>query len=300
MNIEQANNIALAAIMDKLGIKPAKQSSKESVYLSPLREERTASFNVHHGKNVWYDHGIGEGGTTIDFACAYLKSHNQAHTISDALRWLATIGDLAPYIAPVETNDSNLQDSQLVLKLVKPIEQRTLIDYLTSRGIQLPVARQYLKELRIYNKATRKSFFALGFKNEDEGYEVRNKFFKGCIRPKTVTFIRGTQPKNIHIFEGFMDFLSIITHNKGIRLKDDAIILNSLSCLKQATPYIKDYGYNAAYTWMDNDKAGKTATASLDEFFKTQEQLVHKPMNFVYASHKDINAWHMCRLGLTT
>lgn len=297
MNIEQAKNIALAAILDKLGVKPARQRTKESVYLSPLREERTASFNVHHGKNVWYDHGTGEGGTTIDFACAYLKSQKRACTIPDALRWLATISDCIPSIAPPMTGNSD-QDSLLVLKSVKPIAQRTLIDYLESRGISLAAAKQCVKELRIYNKATKKSFFALGLRNEDEGYELRNKFFKGCIRPKTITFIRGTDPNGIHIFEGFMDYLTVLTCNKGKRLKDDTIILNSLSCIKQATPYIKDYGYKTVYTWLDNDRAGEKAKASLEEFFNTEKCLLHKPMNAVYRPHKDVNAWHMYNLSL--
>jgi len=29
-------------------------------YLSPLREEKEASFKVNRKKNVWYDHGIGK------------------------------------------------------------------------------------------------------------------------------------------------------------------------------------------------------------------------------------------------
>lgn len=300
MKIEQAKSIALSAILDKLGIKLDKRRVKESVYFSPLREERTASFHVNHEKNLWHDFGTGKGGDVLDFACAWLKSKNETHTVSDGLRWLSNMGDLTPVIAPVIAGSQEADECKLVLKEQKTIEQLTLIQYLHSRGIPLSVGRKYLKELRIYNKETRRHFYALGFKNEEEGYEVRNLFFKGCIKPKAITFIRGQhiKPNGIHIFEGFMDFLSIIAQNEEKQLRDDAIILNSLSCLKHATPYIKDYGYLHAYSWMDNDKAGMKATASLEEFFQTQGNIVHKKMNRLYAEHKDVNAWHSYKLSL--
>ncbi|HYF32501.1 MAG TPA: toprim domain-containing protein [Chitinophagaceae bacterium] len=301
MNIEQAKSIALSAILDKLGFKPAKHRVKETIYLSPLRDENTASFHVHHAKNVWFDHGTSEGGDIVDFVCAWLKSKGEAHTIRDALRWLANMGDLAPFIAPVNGIDNTPEDNKLILKKVSAIQEKGLIHYLESRGIPLVIGRAYLKELRVYNQESCKTFFALGFKNEDDGYELRNKLFKGCIRPKAITFIRGEKekPQAIHVFEGFMDFLSLIAENQGKRLRDDAIILNSLSCLKQATPYIKNYGYEKVYTWMDNDKAGQKATAALDAFLETEPGLMHKPMNRCYALHKDLNAAYMHKLGLT-
>ncbi|MFC7671345.1 CHC2 zinc finger domain-containing protein [Hymenobacter humi] len=41
---------------------------RELYYLSPLREERTASFAVNTRKNCWFDHGLGEGGNLLDLA----------------------------------------------------------------------------------------------------------------------------------------------------------------------------------------------------------------------------------------
>lgn len=150
------------------------------------------------------------------------------------------------------------------------------------------------------NKQTNKTFFALGLKNEEKGYEYRNLYFKGCVRKKSITFVRGETPKPpaIHIFEGFMDFLSVIAQHEGKRLKHDAIILNSLSQIKEAIAYIKGYGYERAYTWLDNDDAGKMATAAFAEFFKTEDNLIHQPMNKHYAPYKDVNAAHMAKLGL--
>jgi hypothetical protein len=50
---------------------------------------------------------------------------------------------------------------------------------------------------------------------------------------------------------------------------------------------------------MDNDAAGKKADQSLVEFFQTQKSLEFIAMNDLYAPYKDVNAWHMAKLGLT-
>lgn len=292
----------LSALLDKLGFQPAKRTKTEYIYLSPLRAEKSPSFHVHIAKNVWYDHGIGEGGGVLEFALAWLKSQGESATIPDALRWLSNMGDVAPVIAPVADNKDTAEPTgALSLKAIEPITQKVLITYLEQRGIPLSTAKPYIKQLRLYNRQSGKSFVALGFPNEDKGWELRNKFFKGCIGSKNVSFVRGHQPKpnGIHIFEGFMDFLSALVHCDTTQFKDDAIVLNSLSCLSKATPYIKNYGYTMGFTWMDNDPAGEKATASLAEFFRTEEGLIHKPMNRLYQPHKDVNEWLMQRMGLT-
>ena len=169
-----------------------------------------------------------------------------------------------------------------------------------KRGIPLELARQHLKEIHVRNPGTGKRFFALGIPNEEGGHELRNPFFKGTLGAKAITFIRGKRPKpdSIHLFEGVFDYLSAVAQRKGNGFQGDTIILNSLACLKQAIPYIHDYGYRTAYTWLDNDPAGETATAALAEFFQTQSELTHRRLNHLYAPHKDVNAWHMHSLGL--
>ena len=42
-------------------------------YLSPLRNEKSPSFKVNRTKNLWYDHGIGKGGTLVDFGILYYR-----------------------------------------------------------------------------------------------------------------------------------------------------------------------------------------------------------------------------------
>ncbi|SFF14806.1 toprim domain-containing protein [Spirosoma endophyticum] len=300
MDIDQAKAIPIAEILSKLNIQPRKSNPDKLLYLSPIRQEKTPSFWVYTKTNRWHDFGDGSGGDLVDLVQAYLKFTREEHRISDALRWIKNMGGTVYEFTPVPVSQSTEAETSLVLKTSKPIQHLGLIHYLEKRGIPLDIARRHLKEIHVRNQRTKKSFLALGFPNEEGGHELRNPFFKGCLGTKAISFVRGTEPKPvaIHLFEGFMDYLSAVSQLKGKSFTGDVIILNSLSCLKQITPYIQNYGYRIAYTWLDNDKAGEKATMSLAEFFKTQQDLVHKRMNRIYAPHKDVNAWHMHTLDL--
>ena len=54
MNIEQANAIAMAEILRKIGSRPVKQRGNDIWYLSPFRNEKTASFKVNIAA-CWYN-----------------------------------------------------------------------------------------------------------------------------------------------------------------------------------------------------------------------------------------------------
>jgi hypothetical protein len=299
MNIEQAKTISISVILDKLNYKPQKQKHNQVVYFSPFRDEKTPSLNIQLEKNIWFDFGLGKGGSVIEFVCTYLESQNENNTVSDALRWLKNMVGHYPRIKPVFVKDYSKEDSTLIVRECIDVQNKALIKYAADRGISDGVTKTYLQEAKVYNTNTKKTFSALCLRNEDKGYELRNPFFKGCVGKKAITFMRGQTPKpdGINVFEGLMDFLSIVEQN-GKPLDDDAIILNSISCMEQATGFIRNYGYTSAYTWMDNDKAGQAATQAWDEFFKTEEGLLHYPMNETYENHKDVNAWHMYKLAL--
>lgn len=300
MNIEHAKSIPLSEILVKLGIKPIKETSKDIWYLSPLRNEKTASFHIDKHKNVWFDFGTNQGGNIIAFVCAYLEASGENNTVPDALRWIKNMmaGMNYPIIKDRVKHDA-IFDSKIVFKSVRPIQHRALEVYLKSRGIALDVARTYLQQVHFTNKDSDTVYFALGFKNESGGYELRNQKYKGCIRPKDITFIRGVIPKpdGLIIFEGFMDYLSIMTQRGGEPLDDDVMVLNSITSMKKGFAYIKNYGYKYGYTWFDNNLAGHKTTMAFREFFKAEEML-HYPMNDIYKGHDDVNAWQMYRLGL--
>lgn len=301
MNIEYANRIAVSEILNKIGSTPVKSKGHEHWYFSPFRKEKTPSFHVNTQKNVWYDFGEGAGGDAIRLVCKYLEHSGVLHSPKEALRWLRNMFQ-GPVIPAIPNNPDSVQNKDLKssLKSVKPLKHPALLHYLASRGIPTSLARTCLQEIRIKNAATGNIFFAAGIKNEEGGYEYRNLYFKGCVGKKSITFVRGEIPKPpaIHIFEGFMDFLSVLAERKFKKLRNDAIVLNSLTQMNEAAAYIREYGYETAYTWFDNDEAGKKATEAFAEFTKTEPGLKHQSMNRHYASYKDVNAAHMAKLRL--
>ncbi|WP_202406108.1 toprim domain-containing protein [Hufsiella ginkgonis] len=296
----------MAEILDKLNIVPTNDKGNDVWYLSPFRNEKTASFHVSRKKNKWYDFGERVGGDVVGFVCKYLEFCGEPHSVSDALRllrkmWGSQAISLTLPQRKTPTEEAEEAEPALRLKKVEPLTKMGLGNYLEKRGIPLDVAKRHLFQIRVHNKKTDKCFRTLGFKNEDDGWELRNPFFKGVLGPKTITAIpreQNTKLEAIHIFEGFLDLLSAIAQMKGKGFKHDVIVLNSIACIPKALPYIQGYGYKVIYTWMDNDDAGSKATEIFAEFAKTEEGLLHKPMNDLYKPHKDVNEWWMAKQGL--
>ena len=72
----------------------------------------------------------------------------------------------------------------------KPLSHPALRQYLRERGISADVASRFCCQVEYrYNV---KQFFAVGFKNNSDGYEIRNRFFKGCVSPKASLSLAGT------------------------------------------------------------------------------------------------------------
>ena len=135
-----------------------------------------------------------------------------------------------------------------------------------------------------------KPYFAVGFPNRSGGYEIRNKFFKGCIAPKDITHIRQEQPRETCcLFEGFMDYLSFLT----LRLErcperpeldgQDYIVLNSTASLSKAIRPLGDYEH--IHCFLDNDKAGMEAVQELREEYGMRI----RDASHIYGGYNDLN-----------
>ncbi len=298
MNIEQANAIPLPEILQKIGCTPVKEKGNEIWYNSPFRMEKTASFHINTAKNKWYDFGVAKGGDVVNFVRAYLECQNEDNTVQDAFRWIKNIFGTQPVTFAVPHEGSVVSTPALTVSAVGPLKHLSLISYLESRGISPAVAQKYLKEIVVSNAKSGKQFHAIGWPTESEGYELRNKYFKGCIGAKSITFIRGKQVPavEIHIFEGIMDFLTAVESQKDAQFMGDVIIMNSVYCLPQVSPYIKNYVYRSIYTWLDNDNSGELATNALKQLAEQESILTFQTMNKSYAPYKDVNQWHIERL----
>ncbi len=300
MNIEQKLQVSITHVLEKMGAKITSEKNNDQWYLSPFRNEKTPSFHVNTLKNIWYDFGEGIGGNVYDLVSTHLERSGEDYQKVDVQRWLK---NMTLSFKPNNCKSTKLvsaKEPKLKVKRSGDLKHLALIRYVEGRGIPIKIASKHLRELLILNKDTDKQFRAIGFKNEKGGWELRNHFFKGCIAPKTINFIRGSKikPEDINIFEGFMDYLSIIAKNEGVNLEGDSIVLNSNSCLTQAFPYMHNYGYKKLLSWLDNDNSGKVAVDALSLFAKSQESMTHYAMNKKYFSYKDVNHWHMSEHGL--
>src|SRR5690606_36732052 len=84
ISCERARNVCIVKTLAKLGHFPTRKSEKEAWFLSPLRSETQASFNVSLIKNKWYDFGTGKGRNTIDLVMLACNC-----TFQEALQFLS-------------------------------------------------------------------------------------------------------------------------------------------------------------------------------------------------------------------
>ena len=293
MNFEQAITIAITDVLDKLGHLPTKKTTKDYWYLSPLRSEKTASFTVNLKRNVWYDFGSGKGGGVIKFTKAWLQSQGRPHSYPDALQWLGSLSGIQPSVKPYIQTAEQEETKRIELVSTSKFRSKMLTDYLEERGIPLELAQLYLREIKLLDHETGNYIRSIGFKNNAGGYENRTRTFKGCIGNKSITTLRGKTPEaeGVHLFEGFMDFLSMLVIEDKPRLNDNVIVLNSASLLKQALPLLLQQHYKFVYTWFDNDDTGHKATEAVIKFCEEHPPLQHTAMNSPYADYEDVNDW---------
>jgi hypothetical protein len=299
MNIEKAKGIPLPVILEKMGLKPQHSTKNKVCYYSPFRNEKTPSFYHFPKTNTWYDFGDAKwkGGDGVTLVRAWLDSTKQDSEVPDALRWLSMMTNTDPLIKTV-SHDETPHDETLVLQFVSSVKNTALIRYAENRGIPFKVVNDYLEEITFFNKKSGKKILALGIENESDGYEVRNPFFKSSLKAKAISIVRGKHPQTrIHIFEGMMDFLSVVTMRNGKHFDDDVILLHSVTNLNKAAEFLKGNIYTDIYTWMDNDQGGNAATEAWKEFCQNHS-LKHFPMNQTYKPYKDVNAFHMAKLEL--
>ena len=248
---ESARNICIVKTLAKLGHFPSKTTEKEAWFLSPLRSETQASFSVSLHKNLWYDFGIGKGGSTIDLIMA-MKSCS----VREALEFLQmeTITSYS-FNPPLEPQSI---ENKIRIKAVEPLNHPALRNYLKSRKIPIKIARQYCKQ--VWYSSKDKQYFAIGLKNHSGGWESRNKFYKNSSSPKTYSIVkRGS--KRLLITEGMFDFLSLASIDEELVKSSDCIILNSTAFIDRIKILIPEYDDIRLY--LDNDLSGKKAANSL-------------------------------------
>ena len=244
MNSHEAKKIPISTYLQ------VSADKNEFFIKSPFNPgEKTPSFKINQAKNIWYDHAQGMGGNILDL----IMQLNNCD-LSAALNLL----DNSNFsFSPAKEKKQIVQDkeSKIEIKKIQDLQNSSLITYVCQdRKIDEHIAKKYLKE--IYYAKDTKNYFSLAFQNDSEGYETRNAYFKGCAGHKDITTIKGSQNNKLSIFEGFMDFLSALTHYKMTSFKSNTIILNSVANKAKIEDLLNNNQYNKIYLFLDNDKAG--------------------------------------------
>lgn len=276
IDCEEVNSWDLVSFLKTLGFEPAKIRGQDYWYLSPLRDERNASFKVFRKGNVWYDHGIGEGGTLVDFCMQYYGC--------DVKGVLEKLSDQTAY--SFQRSVVNLTPPERVKEIaifsIQTVQSRYLQRYFESRFIPLSLAQQYCKEVDF--SMCKKNYKAIGFQNRSGGFELRNAWFKGSSSPKDVTLLSNGNNK-LSVFEGFFDFLSYQILQKEATNGCDFLILNSLSFVKRALPIMQQY--RSTELFLDNGSPARIQTEKI-----IGQVTGSSDKSSLYKGFDDLNEYH--------
>lgn len=283
MNIDAIRQIPLVDFLNHLGYQPTGRDSKGLWFYAPYRNERKPSFHVNPNKNIWFDFGTGTGGDIFTLA-GEMSGETDFLRQADFIAVKMQLPVEKPYKPTPfieEPTFANLEISTL--------KAPALLKYLADRGITNEIARQYCVQVDYEMKG--KHYYAIGFRNNADGYELRNPFFKGSSPPKHISHIANGNPR-CSVFEGFIDFLS--AERLGFNDGTDTIVLNSVSNLGKAIEPLTDYPLILCY--LDNDAAGRAALARLQKEFG--DRVMDK--SALYPNHKDLNDYLVSTINRQT
>lgn len=302
MNIQQAKQIKLITLMERLGyeISRVERGGTEYKYKSVFRNEIEPSLNINIRKNEWFDFGEGVGGNPLDFALYYINKTETSASIPKALAWLDNIMGRTCFYS--EPRDSTIDNSLGKYKSVVPklhflraiqIKNPLITEYLLRRGISVSLSSRYLLEIHYRNIDKGKNYFGFGMPNcSNNGYEVRSAsddiVFKTAFN-RDVSIIEGTHPKyGVNVFEGMLDALSMMEALKVNRLRNDTIIMHSLSSFSRTCDRIRDNEYSVINLFLDNNDSGRKYTDNFRSFFGDRV----RDKSELYDQYEDVNdAW---------
>jgi hypothetical protein len=273
---EQAKQLDIVEYLSFLGFNPVKIRNADHWYLSPLRNEKTASFKVNKKLNAWYDHGTGQGGNLVDFGILYYNC-----SVSDLLEKLNNLSFHQQPLHIIAAPEKH-PDPQIKIVSEKNLFSLSVLRYLRQRRIAESVSNIYCRE--VFFELNTKAYSAIGFRNDEGGFELRNSWFKGSSSPKTFTSFCN-DAKEVSVFEGFFDFLSYQTiHQYQAPFSSDFLILNSTSFFERSRSFMERH--NCIRLYLDRDKTGQNCTQKAMESSKK-----YIDESNLYKGYNDLNEW---------
>ena len=279
MNCKQANTqISIRNVLESFSLFPSKDNSKAAFYFAFDRDEKTPSLFVNFVKNIAFDFGTGKKYDVISLVQGIKQC-----SVSQALEYLSQFDfSFNEQICNITKDESRYE-----ILSISEVKHYALIQYLKERRIENNI--HLLKE--IHYKISNKKYFGIGFKNDANGYEVRNKYSKICIGRKDITTMKNNS-SCLRIFEGFMDYLSFKQMEKTLKKAlSDYVILNSVTMIFKLEKIIKSYEKIELY--FDNDEAGNRATNEVKRLNPYVED-----NRILYQNYKDLNDFIMGKFFL--
>ena len=290
---KQLHAISIVEIMAHYGKRL--DHTRSGLYFSPFRDERTPSFHIDEAKNTWYDYGTSEGGNLFDFVCKFVNI-----TRGEVYDWLASFRHMVPeseykaLIAPMLERKPH--SSRIVIDSASHHFTRPkLVEYAADRAVSKEVLEKYCEEIVYHvDSAPDRKFYAIGFKNNSGGYVLRSSISKRCSSSDITTLgsdgemTQDATCDKVLVFEGFMDFLSWFTDVKQQTPQYDCCILNSVSNIARALPWIMEHRNIAAF--LDNDDAGReTLQKIMDSASEGAHDVCVYDMSRLYEGYNDLN-----------
>lgn len=310
MNIKQANNLDFQDLLSKLGHEPVKirKEGKDLWYYSPFRKETEPSFHIREGRVynwVWYDFGHEGASTILDFIMQYKKVDKR-----EALAFLDTLypnfksskskqkiqeSNSVPFLFPTQIHQQKKEVHEFKFIQDLPIKSKLILNYLETRKISPVIALSYFRLVKYVHrkKSPQKAYFGFGMKNISYGWEVRSasdregEKFKTALIAKDISVVKGIGQGRaaVNVFEGMMDFVSLLSMFGVTALRGDSIILHGLKLYDRATTHIQKSNYSRINIFLDNNKPGnETSEKFINDF---GDRVINQSPCF--APHEDLN-----------
>ena len=303
VNVQEAKDIDINDLLQRLGHQPTKQTAKDTWYKRPYGQERHASFHVSRDGRAWFDFGTGRGGNIIDLAMHL----GNCLDVSAALAYIKGLTGRLTSSNPTSTPSSLplYYDPDYLVDHSRPLADPRGEAWCLSRNLDLAPCRPYLQD--VYFNRARKPYntplYGLGLPNLSGGFEIRTQlaaggWVKSSVGPKDITVFASQRAyAPWFLFEGLPDFCTFLTLRRPTILDCHFLILHGTGLTRRGIEYLETQPAGVLHLCPQHGSPG--SMASCDAFRLWAEEHGWENKDIDYPRHEDdYNAWHMANKGL--
>lgn len=267
------------------GLQFKRMGSRNLVSICPLHSDSDPSFTVTSSNQLWYCFGCKKGGNIVNF----VEQHDKMNRLYAVKK---IISDLSLTITVDDDSASDMMMMAMEHFVDVALTNKTFNDFFTSKGIINPHAfgvgycddfeklnRKLLQAgygvqqvwesfgssetynnsiiYPVFTQAGNVSYFII--RKEDGSYISGSKTIPSYVDNLLIGMDRFKETKNVLLVEGFNDWLSIVTRGYDCIEPADiclALGMNGLKINEETIQYLKSFGVENVYIWVDGDNAG--------------------------------------------